>query len=154
MSDLSYLDGVEWVPGDDGADAAEAAGEEVLHLRRALLLSHGWEEWSGVGVGGSQQVSGSSGRAGSRVRAGVGGGEATGEWSVAATLHHSQDEMDEEEKKRREKTLPGCFPFSRMRKTEVEKIKAEGAHRGNITCVNCGVATGKLLSTCGGAVGI
>ncbi len=59
-------------------------------------------------------------------------------------------------KKRREgkKTLPGCFPFSRMRKTEVEKIKAEGAHRGNITCVNCGVATGKLLSTCGGAVGI
>ncbi len=44
MSDLSYLDGVEGVPGDDGADAAEAAGEEVLHLRRALLLSHGWEE--------------------------------------------------------------------------------------------------------------
>ncbi len=90
------------------------------------------------------------------MRAGVGGGEATGEASVAATLHHSQDEMDEEEieKKRREKTLPGCFPFSRMRKTEVEKIKAEGAHRGNITCVKCGVATGKLPSTCGGAVGI
>ena len=110
MSDLSYLDGVEGVPGDDGADAAEAAGEEVLYLRRALLLSHGW---GGIvqGAGGSQQVSGSSGRAESRVRAGVGGGEATGEASVAATLHHSQDEMDEEEKKRREKDTSWMFSF-------------------------------------------
>ena len=37
---LSYLDGVEWVSGDDGADAAESAGQEVLDLAHTLLLSH------------------------------------------------------------------------------------------------------------------
>ncbi len=42
---MSYLDGVEGVPRDDGANSAEPAGHEVLHLAGALLLSHDgrWE---------------------------------------------------------------------------------------------------------------
>ena len=38
---LSYLDGVEGVAREDGADAAEPAAQEVLHLAHALLLRHG-----------------------------------------------------------------------------------------------------------------
>ena len=37
---VSYLDGVEGVPRDDGADAAEPAGQKVLHLAHPLLLRH------------------------------------------------------------------------------------------------------------------
>ena len=37
---VPYLDRVEGVPRDDGADAAETAGQEVLHLTHPLLLRH------------------------------------------------------------------------------------------------------------------
>ena len=37
---VPYLDCVEGVPRDDGADAAESPGQEVLHLARPLLLRH------------------------------------------------------------------------------------------------------------------
>ena len=37
---VSYLDSVEGVPRDDGADATEPAGQEVLHLAHPLLLRH------------------------------------------------------------------------------------------------------------------
>ena len=37
---VPYLDRVEGVPRDDGADAAEPAGQEILHLARPLLLRH------------------------------------------------------------------------------------------------------------------
>ena len=37
---VPYLDGVEGVPRDDGADAAEPAGQKVLHLAHPLLLRH------------------------------------------------------------------------------------------------------------------
>ena len=37
---VPYLDGVEGVSRDDGADAAEPAGQKVLHLAHPLLLRH------------------------------------------------------------------------------------------------------------------
>ena len=36
----AYLDGVKGVAGEDGTDAAEAAGKEVLDFAGPLFLSH------------------------------------------------------------------------------------------------------------------